>query len=451
MSSNTDSLVGREFDGYRVEEVLGRGGMARVYRAVDLRLKRPVAIKIIDPDVRDPQKYQSRFDREARAIAKLKHTHIVSIYRFNEVDGLYYMAMEYVDGADLRWVLRNYRNRHQRMDWEMVLQIAIQIASALDYAHRNEVIHRDIKPSNIMIDRKGNAILTDFGLVLMTSEGTVGEIFGSPYYIAPEQAVNSANVVPQSDLYALGVVVYEMLTGDVPFSEGTPMEVAMAHMSDTLPSPVDRNPALHPAYVPVLEKALAKSPEHRYQTGKDFTDALKVATKRALKESPKSRRVNTKPATLIAENIQPVKQPDTDQLPSIPPAPPSLPKDGVQAAPAKQRRGGGRLLLVLLLVIVLAGAGVVAYTQLAPAAPPTSSPLSAAIEGRIDRLDERTLHIFDLPVTLEDDDFWAANIVLQEGDMLRIEGRSAEQGQGMIFEQIDALYVNGTLRYQGTN
>jgi serine/threonine protein kinase len=279
MDSQLDSLNGRELDGYLIEKLLGQGGMARVYRAQDVRLGRYVAIKVIEPVARFDPEYSRRFEKEARAVAQLQHPHIVNLYRFGEVDGLYYMAMQYIEGADLGWVLEDYANDQEFMPHDDVLRIVTQLASALDYAHSRGVIHRDFKPPNAMLNPEGNAVLTDFGLALVQAEGTRGEIFGTPKYIAPEQAVSSAGALPQSDQYSLGVMLYEMLTGSVPYSGDSPMDIALAHMSEPLPSPLERNPDLHPAVVAVLEKVLRKDPVDRYPTCKD----LAVDLERALK------------------------------------------------------------------------------------------------------------------------------------------------------------------------
>lgn len=264
MVSQLDALVNQEIDGYLIEKSLGAGGMARVYRARDVRLDRYVAIKVIQPHVRDDETYTSRFVKEARAVAALQHSNIVSIYRFGEVDGLYYMAMQYIEGADLAWVLNEYVADNELMSLEEVYTTLNQVSSALDYAHSQGVIHRDVKPANIMLDQSGKAYLMDFGLALKQIEGTHGEIFGTPHYVAPEQAISSAGVVPQSDQYSLGVMLYEMLTGSVPFDAPSAMEIAMAHMSDPLPSPLERNPDLSPALVAILERVLQKEPGDRY-------------------------------------------------------------------------------------------------------------------------------------------------------------------------------------------
>jgi|GEM_PF-5294670 len=270
----TDSLVGFQLDEYRLEALLGRGNMARVYLAMDTRLKRRTAIKIIDTQFQDDPDYVKRFQREAQAIAQLDHPHIVKIYRYGDYQGTPYMAMQYVEGADLAAMLAVYRKNGKIIDAAEAVQIVREIGLALDYAHAKRIIHRDIKPHNIMLDKQGNVILADFGLVLLTDVGTRGEIFGSPHYIAPEQAVSSANVVPQSDLYAVGVILYEMFTGQLPFTSASPMEVAMMHITQPPRPPRELRPEISQELEDVILKAMAKRPDQRYPTGAALTEAL---------------------------------------------------------------------------------------------------------------------------------------------------------------------------------
>ncbi len=324
--STPDPLLGRELDGYVIDELLGQGGMARVYRGRDIRLNRHVAIKVIQPDARSESDYAFRFEREARAVAQLEHQHIVSVYRFGEVAGLYYMAMQYIEGTDLSWVLSDYAADGELLPHEDVLRIVSQIGSALDYAHSRGVIHRDVKPSNIMLTNRGDAILTDFGLVLLQIEGTRGEIFGTPHYIAPEQAINSAGAVPQSDIYALGIVLYEMLTGRVPFDEGSALDIAMAHMTEAPPHPLQVNPDLPPAFLPVLDTALAKEPSERYQTGAALADGLQQAMAVAAGAPPHDRMPTTQLLSLyVPDKVSKFRQ--NNPLPPLPPqpAPPTIP------------------------------------------------------------------------------------------------------------------------------
>jgi serine/threonine protein kinase len=273
----TDSLLGQHLDEYRLDALLGQGGMARVYRALDVRLKRWVAIKVIDTPFRTDADYTMRFEREARAIAQLEHPHIVRLYRYGEANGLLYMAMQYIEGADLDFVLANYREDGEFIEPAEAGRIIHEIGLALDYAHSKGVIHRDVKPSNIMLDKAGRAILTDFGLALLSEVGTRGEIFGSPHYIAPEQAASSAKVVPQSDLYALGVILYQVFTGQLPFDHPEPMEVAMLHLLEPPLPPRNLRPEMSSELEAVILKALAKEPSGRYPTGAALADAVEQA------------------------------------------------------------------------------------------------------------------------------------------------------------------------------
>jgi serine/threonine protein kinase len=277
MIAERDPLIGQELDGYFIEGILAQGGMARVYLGRDVRLGRHVVVKVIKPGARSNQDYRARFEIEAQAIALLEHPHIVRIYRFGEVGDLYYMAMQYIEGADLNWILRDYSADNELLQHEDVLRIVSQVGSALDYAHSQGIIHRDVKPANIMLDIHGNATLTDFGLALLEAKDVQGEIFGTPHYMAPELTINSAGATPQSDLYSLGVILYEMLTGSLPFTGNTAMEIALLHRNEPPPSPLERNPGLHPAFVPVLDKALEKQPAQRYESSHELAMALSEA------------------------------------------------------------------------------------------------------------------------------------------------------------------------------
>ncbi|MCL4562713.1 MAG: protein kinase [Chloroflexi bacterium] len=278
-----DYLIGTQLDEYRLERLLGRGGMARVYRGLDVNLNRPAAIKIIDIPHRTEEEYVQRFKREAQAIARLDHPHIVRLYRYGEVtvgssgDNLLYMAMQFIQGADLDYVLKSYRNDGEFIEIQDANRIIREICAALDYAHENGIIHRDVKPSNIMLDTQGRVVLTDFGLALLTTQATRGEIFGSPQYISPEQAISSARAVPQSDLYAVGVIIYEMFTGSLPFAADEPLELALMHINNPAPSPRMLRPELSQELEAVILKALEKRPEDRYPTGQALSDALENA------------------------------------------------------------------------------------------------------------------------------------------------------------------------------
>ena len=290
-----DPLLGQQLGNYLIQQSLGQGGMARVYKGLDVSLKRPVAVKVMSEGLRQSELYAQRFEREAQAVANLHHLNIVSIFYFGTQDSLYYLVMEYIDGTDLEAVLRNYADHHELMPYADVMRILEAIASALDYAHQQGVIHRDVKPSNIMVERNGRPVLTDFGLALRVSEGTLGDTFGTPHYISPEQAQNSSNAVPQSDLYSLGVIAYEMLAGTVPFDDPSPTALAMQHIMAAVPSPRLFNPKLSDEVEQVLFKALAKEPNERYATGAEFTSNLRQSLEKMLR-SPRAVEILPDPA-----------------------------------------------------------------------------------------------------------------------------------------------------------
>ncbi len=273
----TDPLIGQQLDEYELISLLGRGGMARVYRGHDVRLKRDVAIKVIDAVYRADETYRARFEREAQAIAQLEHPHIVRLYRYGEVSGLFYMAMQYIPGQDLRSYLDDLQAREEWLPALEAARLVRELCGALDYAHSKGIIHRDIKPSNIMLGEDGRSYLTDFGLALFTDSETQGDIFGSPHYIAPEQAISSAHVVPQSDLYAVGVILYQMFAGQRPFEGAEPLEIALKQMSELPLSPQEIRPELSPALSAVILKALAKEPGERYANGNLLATAVEYA------------------------------------------------------------------------------------------------------------------------------------------------------------------------------
>jgi serine/threonine protein kinase len=373
----SDSLLGKQFDEYRLEKLLGHGGMARVYRAVDTRLNRYTAIKVIDAPFRNDTEYAKRFEIEAQAIAQLDHPNIVTIYRYGEVDGLLYMAMQYIEGVNLEQLIFDLP-KGEFLPLDEILKILRQLCDALDYAHQRGVIHRDIKPSNIMIDNNERVFLTDFGLALLTEVGTMGEIFGSPHYIAPEQAISSAGAVPQSDYYALGVTLYEMLTGRLPFDVENPMDLAMMHMSESPPPPRQFRPDLSPALEAIVLKLLAKEPAQRYPDGKSLVAAFEQAIqeKVGLPATRPSQSIanrvlleikkNPLPPIPAAVTPPPLQTRQAEKPTLVAAAPPPIISTPVSVQPALYTRqttsgghpfmpflvGGGFILVVLVLVIL---------------------------------------------------------------------------------------------------
>ncbi len=272
-----ENLLGRQLGNYRLEALLGEGGMARVYLGVEKHTRQLVAVKVIDASFRDEFDYRARFEREAQAVSRLHHPQIVRLHRFSETDGIIYIAMQYVQGTDLASILNACRNEGSEILLDDICRLVYEIGSALDYAHQQGIIHRDIKPANILVDENGHAVLTDFGLALLTDVGTRGEIFGTPYYIAPEQAISSAGAIPKSDQYSLGIILYEMFTGRVPFDSGNPLDTAILHITQPPPAPRAFNPTLSSEIEAVILKALEKKPEDRYRSCTDLALALQQA------------------------------------------------------------------------------------------------------------------------------------------------------------------------------
>ena len=293
----TDPLIGTTIGNFQIERLIGRGGMAQVYYGTDLKLQRPVAVKVIASRLRGKKATAARFIKEARVMAQWKHEHIMQIYSADDVGDLYYYVMEYVDGEDLATIMTSFAQDGELLPPADVIRIGRAIASALDYAHAQNVIHRDVKPSNVLVARDGRVMLSDFGLALDLSNGSLGEAFGTAHYISPEQAQRSANAVPQSDLYSLGIILYEILTGVVPFDDPSPATVALQHMTQKPLSPRVFNPELSTAVETVLLKALEKKPERRYQSGAKLMDAFESALKAA---SPPSARTPLPPPRAAA-------------------------------------------------------------------------------------------------------------------------------------------------------
>lgn len=279
------ALVGRVFGPYRLIEGVGRGGMAEVYLAEDERLDRQVAVKVLPAAMAMDQTFRARFEREARAAAKLQHPHILPVYDYGQQDGIPYLVMPYITGGSLAQIIAAARGP---LPLNKVVQWTDEMASALQYAHDQGIIHRDVKPGNMLVGSGEHLMLSDFGIAKVmdttTSLTNTGVSVGSPEYMAPEQAKGGADY--RSDIYALGIVLYQMLTGRVPFSASTPMQVMLQHVQEPPPAPRALNPALSPQVEAVTLRALAKDPNQRFQSASQLAEAFKAAASgRALPQS----------------------------------------------------------------------------------------------------------------------------------------------------------------------
>ncbi len=264
----SDTLIGTLFDGrYQVVRKLGAGGMANVYLAEDQELGRRVAIKILNDRHANDEQFVERFRREAKNAAALSHPNIVSIYDRGEAEGTYYIAMEYLDGRSLKELIIS----RGPAPLNVAVEYARQILSALRFAHRHGIVHRDIKPHNVLVDAEGRVKVTDFGIARAgTSQMTeAGSIVGTAQYLSPEQA-RGTQVDQRSDLYSLGIVLYELVTGTLPFNGDTPVEIAMKHLSQTPELPSVLRPELPRELDLVVTRALAKDPADRYQSAEEM-------------------------------------------------------------------------------------------------------------------------------------------------------------------------------------
>ena len=273
--TSDDARLGTVIAGYRIEERIGRGGMGVVYRAEHLNLRRRAAIKIIAPDLAESSGFRERFTREARIAAALQHPNIVTVYDAGEVDGLLYLAMQYIEGEDLSAILQ----KDGRLRPYRAIDVCRQVAAALDAAHAMGLIHRDVKPANVLIEGR-TAFLTDFGLTKQL-EGTnaqitrVGDVVGTIHYVAPEQ-IEGRKVSARTDVYALGCLLYHCLSGQVPFAHETDVAVIYAHLSEepTKLSTLRRD--LPEGLDAVVAKALDKSPDRRFPSCGDMISAARA-------------------------------------------------------------------------------------------------------------------------------------------------------------------------------
>lgn len=263
---------------YEIIEKVGNGGMATVYKATDKVLKRNVAVKILRDEFTTDEEFIRRFEAEAQSAARLAHANIVSIYDVGVDGNLYYIVMELIQGKTLKEIILKERGP---LPWKWSINVAIQIASALEMAHRNNIVHRDIKPHNIIITEDGVAKVTDFGIAKAVSNSTItafGTTIGSVHYFSPEHA-RGGFTDAKSDLYSLGVVMYEMVTGRVPFDADTPVSVALKHMQEEPVEPIELNPNVPVAVNKIIMRALKKDTTLRYQTATEMLEDLKKSLK----------------------------------------------------------------------------------------------------------------------------------------------------------------------------
>ena len=382
MARNEDLLIGRKIGTCILEKLIGQGGMGNVYLAQQARPQRQVAVKILRPVSENKEidgQFLRRFQREANLIAKLEHVHIVPIYEYGEQDGLAYLVMPYLAGGSLRDLL----TQRGSLNLPDTLHYMRQAAEALDYAHARGVIHRDLKPANFLLHADGRLILTDFGIARMlenepgprtglaTLTGT-GMLIGTPEYMAPEM-VQGELIDYRADIYELGVVLYQMLSGDVPFKGNTPFVVAALHLQQPLPLLHTRKPSIQPLVDAVIQMATAKKPADRFQSARAMVQALQQAVAEA-EHSPSSLR----PTVLSGRGALPtlLARPQFSTLAAPPRLPDTFASGGPASFPAysqtpvpsplpfRQHKQAWLIPLAILLTAVLIVGGVLIGLQL---------------------------------------------------------------------------------------
>ena len=351
----SDTLINTLFDGrYRIMRKLGSGGMADVYLAEDEELGRRVAIKILNDKYAPDDQFVERFRREAKNAAGLSHPNIVSIYDRGEAEGTYYIAMEYLDGRSLKELVV----ARGPLPIPDAIAATRQVLSALRFAHRKGVVHRDIKPHNVMADADGRLKVTDFGIARagVSQMTEAGSIIGTAQYLSPEQA-RGAPVDQRSDLYSMGIVLYEMLTGQVPFTGESPVEIAMKHLSDPPRPPSLLRPDIPPDLDMVVLRALAKNPEDRFQTAEEMDAELgRVAAGASVTAETADAATAVLSGAALASAptaIVPPRRPPTEARPSY-----------RYADPPRRRRPVWPWLLALLLVVAAGVSGYYAFGKI---------------------------------------------------------------------------------------
>ncbi len=340
-----EDLSGKQLGSYQVVAPLGEGGMAAVYKAYQPGMERYVALKILPRHFASDPEFVGRFEQEAKVLAKLQHPHILPVFDYGQADGYTYIVMPFLESGDLTDLLSS-----QPLPLAQIRRIISQLGDALDYAHSRDLVHRDVKPSNVLLDERGNCLLMDFGIAKIvggTAKFTAtGGFLGTPAYMSPEQGLGR-KLDGRSDIYALGIMLYEMATGRVPYKAETPMAVVVKHINDPMPLPRQVNPALPEAVERVILKALAKEPEDRYATAGDMVRALQAAI----------------PETTLDKTI-----PVDEEATMISPAGPTVEsreQETVQAVAVKKpaRLNPGWILAAVAVTIIVIGAGIFFATR----------------------------------------------------------------------------------------
>ncbi|PAQ13236.1 serine/threonine protein kinase [Bacillaceae bacterium SAOS 7] len=360
-------LIGKRLNGrYKIIKMVGGGGMANVYLAKDVILEREVAIKVLRLDFANEEEFLRRFQREAQSATSLVHPNIVNIFDVGEEEGINYIVMEYVEGM----TLKQYIQQFSPIPVEKAIDIMKQLSAAMAFAHHNSIIHRDIKPQNILVDANGNVKITDFGIAMALSATSITQtnaVLGSVHYISPEQA-RGGMATKKSDIYALGIVMFELLTGQLPFSGESAVSIALKHLQTETPSMKRWNPSIPQSVENIVLKATTKDPFHRYHSLEDMEQDLSTALDPERANEPKFTVPLDEDETKALPVIKQIEQTENTQTTVIRPTP--EPKQEVvtgESADKKPTRKWPIILLIMSFLIVLGGlAAVLVPSMLGP-------------------------------------------------------------------------------------
>jgi len=392
------SLIGKTIGKrYVIEEMLGQGGMSAVYKATDPNLKRVVAIKVIHPHLSDNPDFVKRFEEEASSVAQLRHSGIILVHDFNKDEALdlYYMVLEFVPGETIQDHLKRLNDQNRKLSVSKAMEYMASICDAVDYAHQRGMIHRDIKPANLMLTTTGQAILMDFGIAKIvggTRHTATGAVVGTAMYMSPEQ-IKGEQPDRRSDIYSLGVTLFEMLSGKPPFDADSAMTLMMMHVNDPVPNPRKLNPEIPEALVGIVNKSLEKDPGDRYQTAAQMAAALRnVLAGRAAGPVPSSKSTMVEDTPTLMKNaqattVEPVNMPKRTVVESSPmhpikgtmveSAPYTSPYSTPMSQPAPKPKSRMTIPIiagVIIVLICLVGGGLFLANQLFGGGPNATEP-----------------------------------------------------------------------------
>ncbi|WP_336763587.1 Stk1 family PASTA domain-containing Ser/Thr kinase [Paenibacillus sp. USHLN196] len=436
-------MIGHQLGGrYEVIERVGGGGMALVYKAQDLLLNRNVAIKVLRQQFVHDEEFIRRFRREAQSAASLSHPNVVSIYDVGQEDDVHYIVMEYVEGKNLNEIIKE----RAPLQVDESVRIASQIADALDHAHHNQIIHRDIKPHNILIGRNGRVKVTDFGIARAVTSTTItqtGSVVGSVHYFSPEHAKGIVTG-EKSDLYSLGIVLYQMLTGQLPFLGESPISVALKHLQEEFDEPRKFNPLIPQSVENVILKSMRKNPQERYQSAKEMQTDLETCLM-------PERRNETKIDFPDEDDID-----QTRVMPAIKPEPRGVTSTGaVPVMESDEETGKGKakakswkkpaLLISLTVLILIAMVGVVWYVKGMLVVPEVTVPnvITQTEEKAREILEEKGLVVSDEIIRLYQEGVEPGIVFDQsrkEGDVVK-EGSEVQISVGAEKELVKMIDV----------